>query len=88
MSDEKSWYCPGHGVYPKPPCPYCERDKREQAQTERTEFIYHVGMTQAELNELILLIDDEPVDEEFLRGIRRKLVHKRKLLRQRERKMS
>lgn len=51
-------------------------------------IMYHVGMTQDELNELILLIDDEPVDEEFLKGIRRKLVHKRKLLRQRERKMS
>ncbi len=45
--------------------------------------MYNVGLTEAEMNELILLIDDRPVDEEALSGIRKKLSHKRKLLRKR-----
>lgn len=45
--------------------------------------MYNVGFTEAEMTELILLIDDEPVDEEALAGIRKKLSHKRKLLRKR-----
>jgi hypothetical protein len=47
-------------------------------------YMYNVGMTEAELTELVLLIDDEAVDEEMLAGIRRKLVHKRKQLRRRK----
>jgi hypothetical protein len=47
---------------------------------------YNVGLTDEELTELILLIDDEPVDEEFLSGIRKKLSHKRKLLRKKQSK--
>lgn len=43
--------------------------------------MYNVGLTDDEFTELILLIDDEPVDEDFLQGVRKKLVHKRKLLR-------
>lgn len=52
----------------------------------------HVGQlmgpiffTDEEFTELILLIDDEPVDEELLRGIRLKLAAKRKRLRRRVR---
>lgn len=45
--------------------------------------MYNVGLTDDELSELILLIDDGAVDEEFLSGIRKKLSHKRKLLRKR-----
>lgn len=51
-----------------------------------TEIVYNVGLTQAELEELIFLIDDEPVDEELLDGIRRKLKHKHKQLKARARK--
>lgn len=40
----------------------------------------HVELTDEEFQELIWLIDDEPVDEEFLRGIRLKLVAKRRRL--------
>lgn len=42
-----------------------------------------VYLTEEEFTELISLIDDDEVDEEFLKGIRRKLVAKRKRLRQR-----
>lgn len=52
------------------------------------EPVYNVGLDERELYELIRLIDDEPVDEELLSGIRRKLAHKRKMLRQRKRKLS
>lgn len=40
-----------------------------------------VYLTDEEFSELILLIDDDPVDEELLGGIRKKLVAKRKRLR-------
>lgn len=50
----------------------------------------HVGqvmgpifLTDEEFTELILLIDDEPVDEELLHGIRQKLAAKRRRLRRR-----
>jgi hypothetical protein len=50
---------------------------------------YNVGLTEDELNLLIRLIDDDEVltdaQEEELRGIRRKLANKRKMLRKRER---
>ena len=46
-----------------------------------TEPFYNVGMTNEEMSELIRLIDDEPVDEGLLLGIRKKLAHKKKLLR-------
>lgn len=45
------------------------------------EPMYNVGLTEAELQELIWLIDDEPVSETMLSGIRKKLVKKRKNLR-------
>lgn len=41
----------------------------------------NVSLTEDEFSELILLIDDEPIDEVFLQGIRKKLVAKRKRLR-------
>lgn len=52
---------------------------------------YNVGLTEYEMTELILLIDDEPtdlvpVDEELLAKIRAKLVNKRRELRSRTRK--
>lgn len=47
--------------------------------------MYNVGLTEEEFTELILLIDDGAVDEELLAGIRKKLSHKRKLLRKKER---
>ena len=40
-----------------------------------------VGLTGEELQELILLIDDEPVDEVLLRGIRQKLKNRQRRLR-------
>lgn len=45
------------------------------------EELYNVGLTMAELEELVLLIDDGEVDEDFLRGIRKKLVNRRKRFR-------
>lgn len=42
-----------------------------------------VLFTDDEFTELILLLDDEPVDEEILDGIRKKLVAKRRRLRRR-----
>jgi|APGre2960657404_1045060.scaffolds.fasta_scaffold1075147_1 hypothetical protein len=53
-----------------------------------TDPYYNVGLTEAEMTELILLIDDEPthdkpVDEELLSGVRIKLANKRKALRKR-----
>lgn len=39
-----------------------------------------VGLTLGEMEELILLIDDDPVDEEALSGIRKKLAAKRRRL--------
>lgn len=53
--------------------------------TNRGELTYQIGFTRAEIEELILLIDDEPVDEEFLAGVRKKLAKKQKALRRRER---
>lgn len=53
--------------------------------TERDETWTNVGLSMEEFEELIRLIDDEPVDEEFLLGIRKKLVAKRKRLRGRVR---
>lgn len=47
-----------------------------------------VYLTDEEFTELISLIDDAPVDEDLLAGIRRKLVAKRKRLRRREREAS
>lgn len=44
---------------------------------------YNVGLTDEEFTELITLIDEGEVDEELLAGIRKKLVQKRKNLRQR-----
>lgn len=44
---------------------------------------YNVRLSFAEFTELIALIDDEPVDEEFLRGIRKKLALKRRAARRR-----
>lgn len=49
---------------------------------------YNVGLTLSEMNELILLIDDEPVeltpvDEDLLTDIRSKLVDRRAKLRKR-----
>jgi hypothetical protein len=51
---------------------------------------YNVGLTEAEMTELILLIDDEPTDdtpvnEDLLAGVRSKLAAKRKALRKRVR---
>ncbi len=46
---------------------------------------YNVGMSEADMTELIWLIDDEPVDENVLKGIRSALVNKRKMLRKRVR---
>lgn len=40
--------------------------------------VFPVSFTLEELNEVILLIDDKPVDEDFLRGIRRKMAARRK----------
>lgn len=51
------------------------------------EVVYNVGLTEAELTELVTLIDDGDVDELFLVGIRRKLVHKRKMVRRKKSKM-
>ena len=45
---------------------------------------YNVGLTYEELTLLVRLIDDDNLsdaDEEALRGIRRKLAHKRKVMR-------
>ncbi len=47
------------------------------------EIKYNIGFTLEEFNELIALNDDEPVDEEFLQGLRKKLAAKRKQLRSR-----
>jgi len=55
---------------------------RAERNLEPTVF-YNVGMTDEEMTEIILLIDDEAVDEELLNGIRKKLYLKRKQLRQR-----
>ncbi len=44
---------------------------------------YNLGLTDAEMTEIILLIDDEPVDEELLGSIRTKVSAKRKELRKR-----
>lgn len=53
--------------------------------TNRGELTYQIGFTAAEIEELILLIDDDPVDEDFLLGVRKKLAKKQKALRRRER---
>lgn len=42
-----------------------------------------VLFTDEEFTELLLLIDDEPVDEDLLQGIRQKLSAKRRRLRRR-----
>lgn len=49
---------------------------------------YNVGLTEAELNLLIRLLDDDEFtdpEQDELDGIRRKLVKKRKTLRRRQR---
>jgi len=50
---------------------------------------YNVGLTEHELDLLIKLIDNEEdltdADEDELAGIRRKLAHRRKMLRRRQR---
>lgn len=51
------------------------------------ELMGPVLFTDEEFTELILLIDDEPVDEELLASIRRKLVAKRRRLRRRLREV-
>lgn len=56
--------------------------------TEKQAPYYNVGLTEYEMNELIALIDDEPVDltpvdEDLLLAIRTKLVDRRKQLRKR-----
>lgn len=53
-----------------------------------TDPYYNVGLTEAEMTELIMLIDDEPTDdhpvnEDLLANIRTKLATKRKALRKR-----
>lgn len=45
---------------------------------EKSEALFQIWFTEQEVNEIVLLIDDEPVDEDFLRGLRKKLVKKRK----------
>ena len=45
-----------------------------------------IYLTDAEFSELVLLIDDDPVDEDLLAGIRMKLVAKRKRLRSKTRR--
>jgi predicted DNA-binding protein (UPF0251 family) len=52
---------------------------------------YNVGLTEAELDLLIRLIDIDDLtdtDEADLAGIRRKLVNKRKMLRRRQREQT
>lgn len=52
-----------------------------------SQLAYNVGLDDDELNLLVRLIDNEPLtddDEVALRGVRRKLVKKRKNLRQRK----
>lgn len=52
-----------------------------------SEIVYNVGLSEQELTELIRLIDDEDdLDEDFLMGVRRKLVHKQKQLRAKKRR--
>lgn len=48
------------------------------------EILYHVGMTDDEMSILIDYIDEKEVNEDLLLGVRRKMVHKRALLRKRQ----
>lgn len=53
-----------------------------------SQLAYNVGLTEAELSLLIRLINDDDLtnaDEAELRGIKYKLIRKRKNLRQRQR---
>jgi hypothetical protein len=47
---------------------------------------WNILLTHEEVGELVRLIDDREVDEEFLGAIRKKLVHKQHLMRNRARK--
>lgn len=44
----------------------------------------NVGLSEEEMQEIIYLIDDEPVDEELLKGIRGKMKNRMKRLRRKQ----
>jgi hypothetical protein len=51
--------------------------------TSYDDELYNVGFTYEEMQELVFLINDEPVNEDFLKGIKLKLKNRMKRVRRR-----